>query len=94
MNENQLVKQVADVIVEAVNLHHIDRSTIGPDTSLGDTGLCLDSVDVLEVVVAVEQKFGVKVADAESGKTHFRTIGSIAQFVQSAGNAHTQQATL
>jgi len=89
MHENQLVKQVIDVVIDAVNLHHVDRNTIGAATSLGDTGLCLDSVDVLEVVVAVEQKFGVKVADAEVGKVHFRTIGSIAQFIQANTHANT-----
>ena len=82
MSENQLVGQVIDVIVDAVNLHHIDRTSIGPDTSLAQGGLGLDSVDILEVVVAIEQKFGVKVVDAESGKLNFRTIGTIASFVQ------------
>jgi acyl carrier protein len=88
MNENQLVEQVIDVIVNAVNLHHLNRATVTRETLLAQGGLGLDSVDILEVVVAVEHKFGVKVADAESGKTHFQTIGTIAHFVQSkAGNA-------
>lgn len=88
MNENQLVEQVIDVIVDAVNLHHMNRSTVTRETLLTQGGLGLDSVDILEVVVAVEHKFGVKVADAESGKIHFRSIGSIASFVQSKpGNA-------
>jgi acyl carrier protein len=88
MNENQLIGQVIDVIVDAVNLRHVDKSTIGPETSLTQGGLGLDSVDILEVVVAVEQKFGVKVKDAESGKANFQTIGTIANFVLSkAGNA-------
>jgi acyl carrier protein len=88
MNENQLVEQVIDVIVDAVNLHHVNRSAVTRDTLLAQGGLGLDSVDILEVVVAVEHKFGVKVADAESGKTHFQSIGSIASFVQSKpGNA-------
>lgn len=83
MNENQLVGQVIDVIVDAVNLHHLDRSAINKDTSLTQGGLDLDSVDILEVVVAIEQKFGVKVANAESGKENFQTIGTIAHFIQS-----------
>jgi acyl carrier protein len=83
MNENQLIGQVIDVVIDAVNLHHVDRNSIHAETPLSQEGLGLDSVDVLEVVVAIEQKFGVKVADAESGKLHFRTIGSIASFVQS-----------
>lgn len=91
MNENQLVEQVIDTVIGAVNLHHVDRGTIGLETPLVQGGLGLDSVDVLEIIVAVEHKFGVKVADAEAGKTGFRTIGTIVQFVensrQRAGNA-------
>lgn len=94
MNENQLltqlVPQIVDLVVDSVNLHHIDRTGIGPQTVLMQGGLGLDSVDVLEVVVAVEQKFGVKVKDAETGKTYFQTIGSIAQFVQSKGQSNGQ----
>jgi acyl carrier protein len=45
-------------------------------------GLELDSVDMLEVIVAVEQHFGVKVADAETGKKYFRTLGGITEFVK------------
>lgn len=83
MEENQLVAQVIDVIVDAVNLQHIDRSTLGPDTSLMQNGLGLDSVDILEVVVAIEHKYGVKVVDAASGKMNFQTIGSVVNFVKS-----------
>jgi acyl carrier protein len=82
MNENQLVNQVIDLVVESVNLHHMDRKTISADTALMTGGLELDSVDILEVVVAVEHKFGVKVADAESGKNNFKTIGTIVNFIE------------
>jgi acyl carrier protein len=88
MDQNQLIGQVIDVIVDAVNLHHLDRSTMGPETLLANGGLGLDSVDILEIVVAIEHKFGVKAADAETGKLHFQTIGTIARFIQSkSGNA-------
>lgn len=76
-----LVGEIAALVVAAVNLHHIDPATLAAETSLRDGGLELDSVDMLEVIVAVEQKFGVKVANAETGKKYFRTIGGIAEFV-------------
>ena len=37
---------------------------------------------MLEVIVAVEQKYGVKVVDAEAGKKYFRTLGGIAEFIE------------
>jgi acyl carrier protein len=77
-----LVPEVAEVIRSAVNLHHLDASRFTAETSLRDGGLELDSVDILEIIVAIEHKFGVKVDDAEMGKKYFRTIGSVAELIQ------------
>lgn len=81
-NMHGLVLEIASLVVGAVNLHHVDPATLRAETSLREGGLELDSVDMLEVIVAVEQKFGVKVADAETGKKYFRTLGGIAEFVK------------
>jgi|GEM_PF-2433095 len=74
--------EVATLVIGAVNLHHIDPATLNAETSLREAGLELDSVDMLEVIVAVEQKYGVKVVDAEAGKKYFRTLGGIAEFIE------------
>jgi len=78
--------EVISVIRNSVNLHHLEPSRFTPETSLRDGGLELDSVDILEIIVAVEHHFGVKVDDAEMGKKYFRTIGSIAELVSTKKN--------
>ena len=80
-HRDEIVNKVIDVIVSAVNLHHVDKSKVSGDTPLTHGGLGLDSIDILEIVVAVEHSFGKKVADAEVGKKYFQTIGTIADFV-------------
>lgn len=82
VEREQLVRDIVDVIVTSVNLRHVDKSQIQEETSLAVNGLNLDSLDMLEVVVGVEQKFNVKIVDAEEGKRVLRTIGTIADFVQ------------
>jgi acyl carrier protein len=77
-----VLNEVISVIRNSVNLHHMEPSRFTPETSLREGGLELDSVDILEVIVAVEHHFGVKVDDAETGKKYFRTIGTIAELVQ------------
>jgi acyl carrier protein len=77
-----LLREIATVVVEAVNLHHVDPATLTENTSMREGGLELDSVDMLEVIVAVEQRYGLKVADAETGKKYFRTLGGITEFVK------------
>lgn len=77
----QLVDEVTTLIIEAVNLHHLNRAEINADTTLGKGGLNLDSVDILEIVVSIEQRFKVKVQDADAGKKVFASIGGIADFI-------------
>lgn len=88
MASTELVSEVKSIIVNAVNLHHLDANVISDATSLREGGLELDSVDMLEVVVAIEHHFGVKVENAEAGKKYFRTIGGIAEFIETHKAAH------
>ena len=81
MTQN-LVSEIADLIISSVNLRHVQPSTLTADTPLAQGGLGLDSVDILEVVVAIEHKYGVKVQDAATGAKYFRTLGTISEFVQ------------
>lgn len=87
MENTELATEVKSVIISAVNLHHVDPTSIVATTSLRDGGLGLDSIDMLEVVIAIEQHFGVKVADPEVGKRHFRTVGTIAEFIRNLKSA-------
>ena len=80
-DRSPLVADIIEVILTSVNLKHLDRSTITESTSLVDGGLGLDSIDILEIIVALEQRFGVKIRDAETGRRVLRTIGTIADFV-------------
>jgi acyl carrier protein len=77
----QLLEQVIKVILESVNLRHVVRADLNANTSLRTGGLELDSVDMLEVIIAIEHQFGVKVEDAAAGEKHFRTLGAVADFV-------------
>ena len=74
---------VIDTIFSSLNLKHIDRATVTEETQLGRGGLDLDSIDTLELIVHFEQTFGIKVNESESYAQHFKTVGSIVDFVQS-----------
>ena len=87
LQKPELINEITETIVNSINLHHVDRSTLTGQTSLREGGLELDSIDILEVVVALEQKFNVKFGDAEVAKPHFRNIGSIADYIQTLQSA-------
>jgi len=73
------VEQVRDALMDALNLREDWKpEEIDPDGQLfGDAGLGLDSLDALQLAVALEERWGVKI-DEETGATVFRSVRSIA----------------
>lgn len=72
--------EVTDVVVETLGIQ--DRaSTIDASTPLFGAMPELDSLAVLELVSALEDRFGIVVEDEEFGGEIFETVGSLAEFV-------------
>ena len=57
---------------------------IADDIPLFGTGLGLDSVDALELVLEIEREFGVKVSDEQLGRRALRTVNTIVQLLEQA----------
>jgi acyl carrier protein len=81
MNETDLKSKVKDLIVRRLKLE-IDPSSIQDDAPLFGEGLGLDSIDALELVLGLEQEFGIKVADEEVGIKAFSSVDSLADFIK------------
>jgi len=76
-----LLSELARLIVSALNLD-IKPEEIRPDVALYGEGLGLDSIDILEVALAVSKHFGVQLrADNENNVAIFRSLRSLAEFV-------------
>jgi acyl carrier protein len=82
MTETQaMVTRIKHLLVEALHLEGVDPSKIANDAPLFGEGLGLDSVDALELVVALEKEFGIRIENHEVGKEAFASIGTLAAFV-------------
>ena len=77
-----LKDEVKRAIVESLRLP-IDVSEIENGMSLFGEGLGLDSIDVLELVLEMERRFGVSITDDETGQRVLRTVDTIADFIMS-----------
>jgi acyl carrier protein len=76
-----LLDELAALIVSALNLE-VSPGEIGPDDPLYGEGLGLDSIDILEVALAVSKRFGVQLrADNENNVAIFRSLRSLAEFI-------------
>jgi acyl carrier protein len=70
------------LIVEALVLEDIAPDEIEDDAPLFREGLGLDSIDALELAIAIDKKFGVKIAaDDERNRDIFRSVSSLAQHI-------------
>ena|ERR1700682_6394674 len=67
---------VRDIMSEKLG---IDIHLIQNESSIHDD-LCIDSLDLLEIIAEIEKKFQIKITDEESEK--FRTVGNIIRFVK------------
>lgn len=79
---NALQEQIKKLMVDNLMLQ-ITAADIQDDTPLfGPGGLGLDSVDALQLVVALDKSFGLKIRDPEAAKTILRNVNSIADAVR------------
>ncbi|HNE01847.1 phosphopantetheine-binding protein [Plasticicumulans sp.] len=77
-----LQAELADIIASAVNLNR-PATSIDPDEALyGSPGLGLDSIDILEVALAVSQRYGFSLrADSEDNLRIFSSLAHLAAHV-------------
>jgi len=76
--------KMAVLLVEALNLEDVEAAEIDPEAPLFGDGLGLDSIDALEIALAISQEYGLQLkAEDESTRKAFSTLRSLSEFVAS-----------
>lgn len=79
---DELYKEIKQLIISSLELEDITADEIGDDESLFGEGLGLDSIDALELGVALQKKYGVKLeSKKEEMVDHFANVKSLAAFI-------------
>jgi acyl carrier protein len=86
-----LVLELKKLIIETLKLEEVTPEDIEDEGQLFGDGLGLDSIDALELVVALEKNYGVVIADSEVGERVFRSVNTLAQFVKEQSAISGQQ---
>jgi len=70
------------VLIKYLNLEDITPNDIEDNDALfGEDGLGLDSVDSIELVLAIEKEYGLKITDSKNYQTIFATIESLLNYI-------------
>jgi len=79
-----LEREIADIIVECTGIEPLELDVLDPEQLLFNGEMGLDSIDALEIGVALHKRYGVgvKPEDADA-RRHFATLRSLAALVES-----------
>lgn len=78
-----LEKEVAQLIVDALNLEDVQPDTINPEAPLFREGLGLDSIDALELALAISKKYGFKLQSDDKKNTDiFFSLRSLSRHIE------------
>ncbi|CAK13322.1 phosphopantetheine-binding protein [Pseudomonas entomophila] len=80
--QQHLHHDLKQLIIDALGLEDISVQDIDDQQTLFGEGLGLDSVDALELGLAIQKRYGIKIdADAKDTRNHFANVATLAAFV-------------
>ena len=83
MTLDEIKLETRKLILETLNIEDVQPEEISDDVSLlsGENTITIDSIDVLEIVVAIQQNFNVKIRDQNHARLIVNTVDTIADFI-------------
>ena len=78
---DDLKQRVKEMIIQRLKLDGMAPDQIEDQAPLFGEGLGLDSIDALELVLGIEQVFGVKIEDEASGLQAFKSVDALTDFI-------------
>lgn len=76
-------KEVAELILESLNLEDVTTSDIEPDAALFNEGLGLDSIDALELAMAITHKYGFQLKSDDSNNARiFSSLRNLTNHIE------------
>ena len=85
----ELKNRIKQALIEELDLRGKSASDIDDAAPLFGEGLGLDSLDALQLAMAIEERFGVTVPEGEPGRSIFASVDAIADFVLSEKRGDT-----
>ena len=76
-----LILELKKKIIEVLNLEEVTPEDIQDDEPLFGTGLGLDSIDALELIVLLDTNYGIRLDDPQKGKEILHSVKTMAEYI-------------
>jgi acyl carrier protein len=76
-----LAQRIRRLVIDSLRLEGLESHEIGDEQPLFGDGLGLDSIDALELVVALEREFGISIANDEVSRESLASVAAIERLV-------------
>ena len=82
-SQTEAERQLAELLVESLNLDGVVAGEIDPEAPLFNTGLGLDSIDALELALAISKNYGFQLrSDNEDNRRAFASLRALSAYVE------------
>ncbi len=82
-----LIEEVKQLIIDTLDLEDIEPADIEYEDALFVDGLGLDSIDALELGVAIKKAYDVKIDNnSDDSKKHFYSVKTLCEFIAASRN--------
>lgn len=82
-NQTAAETELAQLIVESLNLEGVSAADIDPEAPLFGAGLGLDSIDALELALAIGKRYGFQLrSDSDENRRIFGSLRALSEHVQ------------
>lgn len=76
-------RELADLLVDSLNLEDVDPESIDPEAPLFNAGLGLDSIDALELALAISKKYGFQLrSDNDDNRQIFSSLRALSAHIE------------
>ncbi len=79
----ELKLEIKNLIISTLSIENINLDDVDDEKPLfgGDNALTLDSVDAIEIIMAIQRTYGIRIADQNLARQVIGSINSIARFI-------------
>jgi acyl carrier protein len=84
VNREQLEEEIKSLIIDALELEDMSPNDISSMKPLFKDGLGLDSIDSLEIIIALKKKYNLEIKQQDENRKYLHSVSSIADFLLEA----------